>query len=375
MISKVEGSNFWRYGYDSENRLVSASTRKTTVRYRYDALGRRVQRYTIGGRENTKFIYDGQDVLVDDNSGTLTKYINGAGIDNKLRAQTGSTVNYFLADHLGSTNGLTDASGNLTASTSYDAFGNATNANLPTRYQFTGREYDNFTGLHYYRARFYDANLGRFISQDPIGFKGGDINLYGYVKNNPTNLLDPLGLDIRAYYRRKGGKDGGGKLEVYDNDIPPKDVWIENPNFDVNQPVGSYQPQYSGAVVDTGMFSGTGEGCINDPTCELTPFRGPIPAGNYAIRAKPDDRGWYWLYRQHPDGSYSDLAPIGNSGVTRGNFRWHLGSLSYGCLTFSYDNANVYKSLDDIIKRTSKNSFYNKDIKSNQTGAGFLTVY
>lgn len=194
MTMKAEGTNFWRYGFDYENRLVSASTRKTTVRYRYDALGRRVQRFTVGGKENTKFIYDGQDVLADDNSGTLTKYINGQGIDNKLRQTTGANTQYFLSDHLGSTNGLTDSSRNLTASTSYDAFGNATNANFPSRYQFTGREYDNFTGLHYYRARFYDGNLGRFISEDPIGFRGGDVNLYGYVGNNPINYSDPSGL-------------------------------------------------------------------------------------------------------------------------------------------------------------------------------------
>jgi RHS repeat-associated protein len=193
MVSKAEGMNFWRYGFDYENRLVSASTRKQTVRYRYDALGRRVQRFTVGGRENTKFIYDGQDVLVDDNGGTLTKYINGSGIDNKLRQQTGNDVKYFLGDHLGSTNGLTDTSGNLTSSTNYDAFGNATNANFPNRHQFTGREFDDFTGLHYYRARFYDGNLGRFISEDPIGFAGGDVNLYGYVWNNPQNWVDPSG--------------------------------------------------------------------------------------------------------------------------------------------------------------------------------------
>lgn len=195
MVSKGEGVNFWRYGYDYENRLVNASTRKQTIRYRYDALGRRVQRYTVGTKENTKFIYDGQDVLVDDNSGTRTKYLNGQGIDNKLRVQTGSDVNYFLADHLGSTNGLADASGNLTASTNYDAFGNATNVNFPTRYQFTGREHDNFTGLHYYRARWYDANLGRFISEDPIGFAGGDVNLFAYVQNNSLNFTDPKGLE------------------------------------------------------------------------------------------------------------------------------------------------------------------------------------
>ena len=63
-----------------------------------------------------------------------------------------------------------------------------------TRYLFTGRERDSFTGLQFSRARFYDPNLGRFISEDPIGFGGGDVNLYGYVWNNPVNFYDPSGL-------------------------------------------------------------------------------------------------------------------------------------------------------------------------------------
>ncbi|MBK7708694.1 MAG: RHS domain-containing protein [Acidobacteria bacterium] len=188
---KAEGKELWRYQWDFDNRLVSASTRKQTVRYKYDALGRRIQRFIVGGKENTKFIYDGADVIADDNSGTLTKYLNGPGIDDKLRMQTGSDVRYFIADHLGSTNALTDSSGNVTSSATYDSFGNAT-GNLATRYKFTGREYDDFTGLHYYRARWYDGNLGRFISEDPIGFAGGDVNLYGYVGNGPVNSTDPL---------------------------------------------------------------------------------------------------------------------------------------------------------------------------------------
>jgi RHS repeat-associated protein len=208
-VTKIEGKNFWRFTWDYENRLTRASTRKQTVRYRYDALGRRVQRYFAGTKENTKFIYDGQDVLVDDNSGTLTKYLNGDGIDNKLRVQTGNDVKYFLADHLGSTNALTDASGNLSSSVSYDSFGNAT-GNLSTRYQFTGREFDNFTGLQYSRARWYDANLGRFISEDPIGFAGGDINLYGYVKNNPVNFIDSTGnIPLPLITAAVGGLFGG----------------------------------------------------------------------------------------------------------------------------------------------------------------------
>jgi RHS repeat-associated protein len=192
MTTKGEGSNLWRYGFDHENRMAEAATRKQKVRYKYDALGRRVSRNLGSGKESTKFTYDGDDVLLDDNFGTLTKYLNGEGIDNKLRTQSGSDPKYFLADHLGSTNGLTDSTGALTSQTAYDSFGNRT-ASLTTRYGFTGRERDDFTGLIYYRARFYDPNLGRFISEDPIGFGGGDINLYGYVGNSPLMSRDPSG--------------------------------------------------------------------------------------------------------------------------------------------------------------------------------------
>ncbi|MGH9949384.1 MAG: RHS repeat domain-containing protein [Pyrinomonadaceae bacterium] len=194
MTTKGEGSNFWRYTWDYENRMTQASTRKQSVRYKYDALGRRVQRHTPGSKENTKFTHDGLDVLIDDDKGIPTKYQNGPGIDNKLRQTTGSNVGYFLADHLGSTNGLADSSGVVTASQSYDSFGNGTNATFPSRYQFTGRELDSFSGLQFSRARFYDPNLGRFISEDPIGFGGGHVNLYGYVKNRPLMYRDSRGL-------------------------------------------------------------------------------------------------------------------------------------------------------------------------------------
>ena len=133
------------------------------------------------------------DVVADDNGGTLTKYQNGLGIDDKLKVSTNGTAKYFLQDHLGSTVGLTNQSGEVSEQTSYDSFGNAAN-NLLTRYQFTGREYDSFTGLNYYRARWYDSKTGRFVSEDPIGLNGG-INKFAYANNNASNLADPNGLD------------------------------------------------------------------------------------------------------------------------------------------------------------------------------------
>lgn len=61
-------------------------------------------------------------------------------------------------------------------------------------YTYTAKEWDKETGLYYYRARYYDPSIGRFIQKDPIGFRGGDVNLYGYVHNNAVNRKDPFGL-------------------------------------------------------------------------------------------------------------------------------------------------------------------------------------
>ncbi|HIK17828.1 MAG TPA: RHS repeat-associated core domain-containing protein, partial [Leptolyngbyaceae cyanobacterium M33_DOE_097] len=65
--------------------------------------------------------------------------------------------------------------------------------------KYTGREFDAETGLYYYRARYFDASVGRFIGQDPIGFSAGDSNLYRYVENEVTNHRDPSGK-LRLYY-------------------------------------------------------------------------------------------------------------------------------------------------------------------------------
>jgi RHS repeat-associated protein len=181
------------YGWDREDRMTSATAGLTSFTVQHDALGRRVKRTQGIGYQ--KYSYDGADVVIDDNNGTLTKYQNGPGIDAKLKQTTSGTSKYFLQNHLGSTVALTNSSGGVTDTNSYDSFGNATNLSFPSRYQYTGREFDATTGLQYSRARWYDPNIGRFISEDPIGFGGGDVNLYGYVWNKPVNLTDPMGLD------------------------------------------------------------------------------------------------------------------------------------------------------------------------------------
>jgi uncharacterized protein RhaS with RHS repeats len=95
------------------------------VTYKYDALGRRIQSAPSSGA-STNFTYDGQDVAQDKTSaGTITEYLNGPGIDNKIRQKTGSTLYYFAQDHLGSTTALTDSKGALAERETYDAYGNS----------------------------------------------------------------------------------------------------------------------------------------------------------------------------------------------------------------------------------------------------------
>jgi RHS repeat-associated protein len=167
-----------------------------TVNYKYDALGRRLQR-TTGAGANERYVYDGADVLLDLNANwsVATTYLNGPGIDNHLRQTSTTTgVSYYLSDHLGSTAGMTDASGILVDTDSYDSFGNSTGS-ARTRYGYTGRERDPDSGLMYYRARWYDPQVGRFISEDPIEF-GGGLNWYVYAINDPLKFKDPEGLRV-----------------------------------------------------------------------------------------------------------------------------------------------------------------------------------
>jgi RHS repeat-associated protein len=186
-INRLDGTTLFTWDY--ENRVVTANN-GDEIKFEYDALGRRVKR--TKGTETTKFTCDGQDVVMDNVNSVITKYQNGLGIDSKLKLKTGSVSKYFLQDHLGSTTALTNSSGSVVESASYDSFGNSTN-NLSTRYGYTGREFDADLGLQYSRARWYDATIGRFISEDPIGLNGG-INQYSYVRNNSVNRVDPLGL-------------------------------------------------------------------------------------------------------------------------------------------------------------------------------------
>jgi RHS repeat-associated protein len=198
------------YTYDSQNRLVGYAG-STTATYAYDALDRRIAKTVDGVVE--AFIYDpwsatsttANDAVLDFTNGTLTRrWLHGPQTDEPLAFESYTTsttpgtgtARDLHADRLGNILRLVEpATGTVAATYDYDSFGNRTQTGtLDQRYGFTGREHDAESGLIYFRARHYDAGTGTFLQRDPIGFAGGDLNLYAYVENNPLNWTDPSGL-------------------------------------------------------------------------------------------------------------------------------------------------------------------------------------
>jgi RHS repeat-associated protein len=210
LLSKTGGAGTTSFSWSEENQLKQVTLPTgLTVSNKYDGLGRRIQRTTIGGA-NERYIYDGNDVLLDLNAdwSVATTYLSDLGIGNKLRQTSATTgVSYYLTDHLGSTAGLTNANGSMVEQLTYDSFGNSASSTR-TRYGYTGRERDPDTGLTYYRARFYDPQLGRFISEDPIGLRPA-MNLFGYVENRALTFKDPFGEDL---FGITGGGSGGAAV-------------------------------------------------------------------------------------------------------------------------------------------------------------------
>ncbi|MFH7321103.1 RHS repeat-associated core domain-containing protein [Desulfurivibrio sp. D14AmB] len=203
LVRKETPEGVTTYQWDYENRLIRVNLPDgARVEFAYDPFGRRIEKQSTGqkGKEvnTTRYVYDGQDILFEtDETGAIgNRYLPGPGIDQPLALHQGRHTYYYHADGLGSITALTDQRGRVVQDYHYDSFGNPRNRKnrIKQPYTFTAREYDRETGLYYYRARYYDAPAGRFISKDPIGFAGDGPNLYAYVLNNPANVVDPTGL-------------------------------------------------------------------------------------------------------------------------------------------------------------------------------------
>jgi RHS repeat-associated protein len=201
---EISTGKITEYVWDYRSRLASvlfkdiAGTVTKTIDYTYDVNNQRIGK-RIDGAVTERYVYDGQNIaLVFDGAGNQThRYLYGTGVDTVLADERGGTAIWALADNQGTIKDVLDGNGAILNHINYDSFGKVisqSNVNVEFHYGYTGRETDKETGLNYYRARYYDASNGRFISEDPLEFGAGDSNLNRYVFNNPVNAIDPSGL-------------------------------------------------------------------------------------------------------------------------------------------------------------------------------------
>lgn len=215
---QLQSSGTTSYSYDADGRLAGRTSDGLTTRYQYDSLGRLVRvdrpdrtieyRHNAFGNRVAKLI-DGQVVeryLWQDLTTLLATYDGAGNLKQRYEYVLGHTPSkytqggetyYILTDHLGSPRVITDASGGVVKRIDYDAYGNVIHDSNPHHslpFGFAGGLYDADTGLIRFGYRDYDPDSGRWTARDPIGFAGGDWNLYGYVLNDPINWIDRTGL-------------------------------------------------------------------------------------------------------------------------------------------------------------------------------------
>jgi RHS repeat-associated protein len=186
------------YSWDFENRLVQAvvpGTNGGTTTFRYDPFVRRIQK--SGPLGTTNYLYDGGNLLEEaDNSGNVLARYSEGGIDEPFAELRSGTTTFYEQDGIDAVTSLSTSTAAMAKTYSYDAFGKltASTGTLLNTLQYTARVFDPETGIYFYRARYYDAAAGRFLSEDPIGFVGGGLNFYDYVLGNPVLFNDPFGL-------------------------------------------------------------------------------------------------------------------------------------------------------------------------------------
>jgi RHS repeat-associated protein len=212
---RVDGR--YNYVYDEENRLVRVTRNSDSAivgQYLYDALGRRVVRVASPSAAfvTTLYFYDGTRVVEEqDHVGTTqATYAYGNYVDEVLTMDRDGQANYYHQNALWSVEAVTDGAGNVTERYAYDAYGapGLTNGGLVAvppnpwstahsaignPWMFTGRQFDEETGLYFYRARSYDPIKGRFLQRDPIEYVTS-MNLYEYARSAPTVFTDPSGM-------------------------------------------------------------------------------------------------------------------------------------------------------------------------------------
>jgi len=196
------GSSTLTLAYDALDQLIQANrSGQPNLSFAYDDQGRRIRKT---GTTTTHYLYNGSDIHAEYASpagAPSAVYAHGPSMDDPIARLTGTTNSpdataaYYHQDGLGSAIATTNAAGAISASQRFDAWGNRiSGSGIVPQYGYTGREPDE-SGLEYYRARYYDPQVGRFTQRDPLGMVDG-FNTYGYAAGNPVLFVDPEGTTI-----------------------------------------------------------------------------------------------------------------------------------------------------------------------------------
>jgi RHS repeat-associated protein len=183
------------YSWNTLGQLTRVTTNGVPVDYGYNGFGERIRR---SGSTSSRYVYDGDDLALEvDQSGNKVReftYYPGVDRPHSMFDASGA-VSYFQMDFPGNVTGVLNASGNVVGQYRYSPWGEAemVSGSVSNPLRYMGRELDDQTGMYYVRNRWYDPEIGRFISEDPVGLEGG-INTHAYVGNDPVNNRDPSGL-------------------------------------------------------------------------------------------------------------------------------------------------------------------------------------
>jgi RHS repeat-associated protein len=196
----VTSDGTYTYDYSSENLLTSLANSaqggvQTSTTYAYDPLMRLAVIDSNNSAFDVRLGYDGQEMAYEGLSDNRTRrYVYGPGIDEPLVGYlvtgTGTSRLWYQADERGSITRLSNDAGTPGGIGKFDEYG----IGGTSRFRYTGQYWLGDANLLYYRARVYDARLGRFLQPDPIGY-GAGMNLYAYVGGDPINWTDSLGLE------------------------------------------------------------------------------------------------------------------------------------------------------------------------------------
>ncbi len=234
---RVIGGSTRTYQWDSLNRLIAIQSDKVPVvgswrtEFAYDGQSRRVgivekiledSGWTT--ESSARYLWEGTEIIQkrDASGSTVTaKYFD----QGEIRVFGSSTIPYyFTRDHLGSVREVVNQGGVIAQSFDYTAWGERTSSTAGAlEWGFTGHHYHEKSGLSLAMFRAYDANLGRWLSEDPLGEAGG-LNLYGYVGNEPVVAVDPLGLALSEAAKELAHRVFGDGAETKKGPIPKEKV-------------------------------------------------------------------------------------------------------------------------------------------------------